>query len=229
MSGRRRAYVPLRVTARLSGPVAVSGRPVALDALLASAKAIVEGALPPDPHEVNDMDLPLKKEPKGRFYLASFAFFEVESVEGRHVNKTNVVHEATWLGSKKRKSINVKAGHDKRWRIPMEVYHLRGDEMRWVCIGDQQEVAELLDLVRSVGKKRGVGVGRVAEWRVERIEPWGDGCPVVAPDGTPTRNLPPDWPGLGKHVALAMEPLTFPYWMREFAEMVAVPPRVELP
>jgi CRISPR type IV-associated protein Csf3 len=207
---------PLRVTARIAGAIVMPGRPIALDALLAAA-VVIRDAIPPayTSAEVVDIEIPIAREPGGRFHLASCASIRVEERETRYVNKRPPIAEAQLFGAPKLKRMQISAGPSKGYRIPMEALHLEGDRLDWWCVGDEVEVPALLALVTSLGKKRGVGIGRVREWSVEPCKSWGDGFPVVAPDGTPMRPLPLDWPGVRVDAARAYACLRPPYWLRE--------------
>lgn len=203
------------MTATLVGAIALPPRPIALDALLAAA-VVVRDQVPPAMHagEVVPIEVPLARDPRGRFHLASVASYEAEVREARHVTRRPVVEEAQAMGDPKRKRMQISAGPDKAYRFPLETAHLVDDRLDWWCVGDAREIEELLGLVGHLGKKRSVGLGRVREWRVTECEPWGDGFPVVM-DERPLRPLPLDWPGVHPGSARAFACLTYPYWLRE--------------
>lgn len=211
---------PLSVTAVLNGPIALPGGPIALDALLAATIAQRDG-LPPacTPADVRPIEIPVAREPDGRFHLASFSSCAVEAFENRFVNRRFPLAEAQVFADERLRTFRITAGSTKSYRIPLECRHLRGDELRWWCIGDECEIRALLDLVSHLGKKRSVGLGRVASWLVEPCDPW-DGFPVVR-DGRALRTLPPDWPGL-VDPPLGYRCLTYPYWLHEKEELCAI-------
>jgi hypothetical protein len=188
------------------------------------AAVAVRDNLPPlsilEHAEAPPLEIPVAKEPGGRFYLASFSDSQWEGHELRWVNRRYPVAEAQALAGPKLRRIQINAGPCKSFRIPLESGHLVGDEMRWWCLGEAEPIRDLLALVTHLGRRRGVGLGRVAEWMVEPCEPW-DGFPVLR-DGRPLRPLPLDWPGL-----VATEPgmavLFPPYWERTREEVCAVP------
>jgi CRISPR type IV-associated protein Csf3 len=128
--------------------------------------------------------------------------------------------EAQMLGGPKVRSINIKGGPSKSYRIPMQMAHLRRDEMLWYCVGDEASVRDLVELVSYLGKKRSVGLGRVRRWTVSPIEAW-EGFPVLDRERRPLRPLPLDWPGLGEH-RVEMMTLAPPYWQRWREEECAV-------
>lgn len=200
---------PLMVTARLAGAISMPARPVALDALLAYAVVLRDHITPAStPDEVVPIEIPIEREPGGRFHLCSHAVYAVEQAELRWKNRRPVVPEAQAMGRFKRMQIN--AGHSKGYRVPYEATHLEDDELRWWAYGDCDKVLDLLGLISHVGKMRAVGLGRVVEWQAETCEPWDDGFPVVL-DGRPLRPLPTDWPGLAEDVAVERCTLTYPY------------------
>ena len=214
---------PLRVTARIRGAIALPNGPLALDALLAAAVARREGLPPPDGiSPMRDIEIPVARAPGGRFHLASLSECEVEERERRWVNRRFPIPEAQAFAVESFKRINIAAGAQKSYRLPLETAHLAGDALRWWCLGDRGQIAALLALVPYLGKRRATGLGAVVAWEVERCEPW-PGFPVVR-DGRPLRPLPPDWPGLAPGAEVAWRTMTFPYWEWTRRELCAVPP-----
>lgn len=209
---------PLRVTARLRGALVNPANRVALDALLAAAVAIRD-ELPPVrcAEDLTPVEIPLALSACGRFYLASLSHQLVEERQLTHMAKPTIIRDfIDHCGPKG--TIQIGAGINKAWRIPMELGHLERDELAWWCIGDADGIRALLALVHHIGKKRAHGRGEVAEWRVEPCESWGDGFPVLR-DGVPQRPLPRHHEGVasGSPARAALRP---PYWMRELYEEV---------
>jgi len=201
---------PLAITARLMGAISMPDRPLAIDALLAYAVVLCDHIVPAStPDEVVPIEIPIEREPGGRFHLCSHAIYTVEATETRWQNRRPVIPEAQAMG-RSIKRIQISAGLSKGYRIPYEAIHVEGDELRWWAIGDRAEIEDLLGLIGHLGKKRAAGLGRVAEWLVEPCEPWGEGFPVVL-DGQPLRPLPRDWPGLAEDVAVERCTITYPY------------------
>lgn len=212
---------PLVVRAHLRGAVCMPHGGVALDGLIAWAVATRDNLPPPaNASECVAIDVPLAREPGGRFHLCSVAAYDVELRENRWLNRRFPLPEAQEMGSRKFRRINISAGAQKTYRLPLETFHVRDDVLTWWAIGDGPAVAELLGLVSYVGKKRSTGLGSVARWDVDPCEPW-PGFPVVR-DGKPMRHLPPDWPGL-VDPPHAMRTLTYPYWDYVREELCAVP------
>lgn len=217
------AMVPLRVEARIRGAVALPNGPIALDGLLAWAVAQREG-LPPVHFvdELSPVEIPVAREPGGRFHLATWCHYEVERNEHRWLNRRYPMQEAQMFAEPKLKRIRTNAGACKSYRLPLATMHLVGDTMTWWCLGDEAAVRDLLEChVFYIGKRRGTGLGRVMSWHVTPCEPWGDGFPVVR-DGKPMRPLPPDWPGL-VDPGLGYSTLTYPYWNHAAETLCALP------
>lgn len=214
--------IPLRIRAHLNGPVCLPGGPISLDGLLAYAVAL-RGDLPPvlNTADVRPIEIPVQREPGGRFHLASFSEYEAEERENRWLNKRTDIVEAQALGDERFKRIGLSTGVNKSWRLPMEMIHLKGDVMTWWCIGDPAQVSDLLGCIGYISKKRGLGHGRVHRWDVEACEVW-PGFPVVR-NGQALRPLPIDWPGLSEDVEQAFRTLTYPYWQRHLEVLCAVP------
>jgi CRISPR type IV-associated protein Csf3 len=168
------------------------------------------------------IEIPVQREPEGSFHLCSFSVSEPEVHENRWVNRRFPIPEAQLMAGPKLRRIDIRAGAQKSYRLPLETCHLKDDTIRWWCIGEPAEIEELLQLIGYLGKRRGVGLGAVRSWVVEAYEPWGDGFPVVR-DGYPLRPLPPDWPGLAEDTVTAYRTITFPYWQHTREELCAVP------
>ncbi len=217
------AGVPLRVVAHLGGRIALPSGPLALDALLAAAVCLREG-VPPAPRveDLRPVEIPVVRATGGRFHLASFSLGAFEHFEVKFTNRRFPVEMAQAIGADSVRRIGISGGPCKTYRIPLEVGHVEQDQLQWFCVGDAAEVSALLALVHYLGKRRGVGMGRVLSWDVEEIEPWGEDFPVVR-EGRPLRTLPADWPGLVDPM-LGYKTITFPYWRREAEEMCAVVP-----
>lgn len=214
---------PLCVTARVAGALALPNHPLALDALLASQVALREG-LPAPRHaaDCQPIEIPIQREPGGRFHLCSHAEYEWERHALRHINRRAPVEQYQTIGRDKIRRVQITAGANKSYRIPMQTGHVVNDELRWWCVGDADAIRELLAGVVFLGKKRSVGLGKVAAWSVEACPTWA-GFPVVR-DGKPLRPLPTDWPGL-ERPRCGYANLTYPYWAHEREELLAVPGR----
>lgn len=213
---------PLKVTARLRGAVVATRDGFALDALLAWRVA-VDLELPPprDERDIVPVEIPVQREAAGRFHLCSFGAMKLECAEGRFINRRAPLEQMQTLGNAKARRVDVSAGIDKSYRIPLPTMHVERDEVVWWCIGDREQIVDLLAGVAYLGKKRAVGLGRVERWEVGACEPWDAGFPVVR-DGRPLRPLPPSWPGLVSP-RLAHRTLTYPYWANSRVALCAVP------
>lgn len=214
---------PIAVTARLRGAIALSNGPIALDALLAAAVCLRDG-IPPATDEAGivPIEIPVAREPGGRFHLATVSFGTTEEAEHRWTNRRFPLAEAQDMADAKLRRIQITAGPCKSYRLPLATGHLEGDELHWWCLGELDAVRDLLvTCVSYLGKRRAVGLGKVERWTVEPCEPW-DGFPVVR-GGLPMRPIPPDWPGLSPKVETAYRTITYPYWRRTAEELLAVP------
>lgn len=212
---------PLRVTARLGGRFATSRGGIALDALLASQVALRE-QLPP-PRSLSDcqpIEIPIEREPGGRFHLCSFSVAEFDARELKYLHRRAPVAEYQTIGSPKIRRALISAGVNKSYRIPIETRHAADDTLTWWCLGEAGAIIELLTTVFYLGRRRAVGLGKVLQWQVEPCEIW-DGFPVVR-DGKPLRALPPDWPGLDEP-RLQRRTISYPYWAHELEEVCACP------
>lgn len=212
---------PLRITARLLGPISLPHGPLHLDGLLAWSEAQRQRLPPIGFAPLATIEIPVEREPGGRFHLCSSSLATFDSHESRYVNRRFPLEQAQVLGDAKLKRIHLGAGATKSYRIPTELAFAEGDMLTWFAIGDRDGIVDLLAHVTHLGKRRAVGRGRVDAWTVEPCEPWGDGFPVVR-EGRALRPLPPDWPGLVEPV-LARAALTYPFWDRTRVLTCAVP------
>lgn len=215
--------LPLQVTAQIAGPICIPEHPIALDALLAWAVCQRDEIPPPlvEP-DLRHVEIPIARSDCGRFYLASFAQYAIEERERSHTNRRPVVPELQVM-SPRTNRIQVTAGPNKGYRIPREHLYLVDDLLTWWCVGEPADIRALIEIVMYLGKKRGVGLGRVVRWRVFDAEPWGDGFPV-ARDGRALRTLPAEYPWLGMvEPELGYGNLSAPYWRRSTEEQCVVP------
>lgn len=212
--------VPLHIVAHVRGAIMAASAHPMLDALLAAAVATRDG-IPPEP--IVDIPIPLQRSECGRVYLASQGVSRDDEHSLRFLNKRFPLAEAQLLAGPKVKRVNMASGPSRSYRIPLDTCHLVGDQIEWWAVGDAGEVEALLvGWVGYLGRKRGVGLGKVVHWHVEECEPWGDGFPLVR-GGQPMRPLPVDWPGLAEGVETAYRVLQAPYWRRADEVVCAVP------
>lgn len=216
--------VPLVVVAHLEGAIARPNPAYCLDSLLDWAtypERGIEHPCSPEEWEATRTELPIARSACGRFHLVSEGIFDTEQTDNRWINRRFPLPEAMALGDAKLRRVDVKAGPQKSYRLPLETLHLLGDVIVWFCVGDAQGIRDLLRWVTHLGKRRAVGLGRVARWEVELTSSWGEGFPLLR-EGVPTRALPLDHPGIaGGEQRIGR--FTFPYHYRWLEELVACP------
>lgn len=202
----------LRITADIEGRIALPSGPMALDSLLAAMVARRIG-LPPLmlPTEALPIEIPIERAPGGAFHLASFSVGSFERFGVKWVNRRFPIAEAQTLGSAKIRTISIKAGPCKSYRIPLPAGHLTDDTLTWWAVGDAGEVRSLLSLCSYLGKRRATGLGRTVRWTVEECPEWPSGFPLMTPEGDPLRTLPADWPGVRVGAEQAFKTVTYPY------------------
>jgi CRISPR type IV-associated protein Csf3 len=200
----------LRIEAEIQGPIALGGVGyVHLDGLLAYAVVLRDQIEPASvPEEILPVEIPVEREPGGRFHLASASVAAVERTAARHVVRRFPIEHEQAMG--RAKSVSVRSGTHRDYRFPLDTVYVQGDRLVWWALGDEGEVRALLSLIHYVGRKRSVGLGRVGRWSVVPAEEMWDGFPVLGQDGAALRHLPPDWPGLGAH-SRRYGRLTYPY------------------
>lgn len=217
--------MPLRVTARLQGAVAMPNGPIMIDALLAWAVAQTRG-LPPlsvvGTQNAERIQIPIARSACDRIWMCSEAQYTVDATEHRWVNRKFPISEAQMFGVDKFRRIKISAGAQKSYRLPLETVHVAGDTVTWFVDGDADEIRALLPIVSHLGKRRAVGAGKVQAWNVTPCETW-PGFPVVR-DGQPLRSLPLGWDGVedSDRAYRVLEP---PYWRHEAEEECLIPIR----
>lgn len=210
---------PLEVVAYVPGQISLPNSPLALDALLASQVAARAGLPPPaSAEDCQPIDIPIKLEPGGRFHLCSFSVGKLIEHDLRWVNRRAPVEQYQQYGVTGR--VQIQGGPDKSYRIPLEVGFLEGSCLTWWCIGDRDQITDLLSGVLYLGKKRNVGLGKVTTWTVNPCKRW-NGFPVMR-GGKPLRTLPLDWPGLSDPPT-AWRTIAMPYWDHSKEELAACP------
>lgn len=200
---------PLRVEARLLGGICLPNGPLALDALLTWVEA-QRRELPPPASAGDCTDLPIPLAQERGIWLASFGVCELEESERDWTNRRFPLPEAQDLGGPKLKRVMLSAGPSKSYRLPRERMHLVDDRIAWWALGEADAVRSMLAEVNYLGKRRGVGLGKVRQWTVESCGSW-EGFPVLR-DGAPLRSLPLDWPGVSSDAERAYAVLRPPYW-----------------
>lgn len=218
---------PLRVVAHLAESIALT-RPLALDGLLCWAVSAEHRLLPPVPGQSSGViEIPIMREPEGRFHLCSEGFSVPEHNENRYKHRRAPVAQFHRFGKTGKSGINrvdTAAGANKSYRAPYVLQLMQGDQIEWWCLGDPERIRLLLGHVRYLGKHRGSGKGRLdihgVPWTVERCAEW-PGFPVVR-GGKPLRPLPLDWPGL-ESPNTSWRVLAPPYWDRSREELLACP------
>jgi len=89
-----------------------------------------------------------------------------ETVE--HFAKRFGVEHAALLREERRLVVAPGNSAYKSYRLPL---HLRAvDRIVWFCDGNRKPLKKLLQSVRSVGKKRSQGYGRIERWELEWID-----------------------------------------------------------
>lgn len=215
---------PLRVVAHLAESI-VLARPLALDGLLSWAVAAENQLLPPIPGQPGEeIEIPILREPAGRFHLCTEGFAVTEFSELRYKHRRAPVAQFHRFGQEKLRRIDTAAGANKSYRAPYELQLLANDQIEWWCLGDPERIRLLLGHVRYLGKHRGAGKGRLdihgTPWTVEACEEW-PGFPLTRA-GKPLRPLPLDWPGLVEPNT-SWRVLAPPYWNHAEEQLLACP------
>jgi CRISPR type IV-associated protein Csf3 len=190
-----------------------------LDSLLVYQVARERGLVCLDATMLSPIEIPIAKEPGGRFYLCSAGQSVEIEAEMQHTVRRPIVAEAQRLATTRLRRIDITGGENKGYYLPRPVGYLENG-IEWWCLGEAEELRRLLSCVTHLGKRRAVGLGRVDAWSVEPCEPW-PGFPVVR-DGKPLRRLPIGWPGV-EEARCGFGTIAPPYWDQSREEPCLLP------
>lgn len=210
---------PLRVHATVSGPIALPDGTIHLDSLLMAQVARERGLVCLDATMLVPLEIPIQREPRGRFFLCSQGVYMEAASELQHTYRRPIIAEAQRFAEPKVRRINITVGANKGYRIPRPVQYLESG-IEWWCIGNHNEIERLLSCITHLGKRRSAGLGAVDGWTVAPCDPW-DGFPVVR-DGKPLRPLPVDWPG-AEVASCGFRVMAPPYWDMTMEEPCLLP------
>lgn len=217
-------YEPMVVIAQLEADIIIPRTTPALDSLLCRAIAD-EHQLPPweMQEEPVSIEVPLARSPCGRYHQASFGIATMDRAELQHIHRKWPIEVSQVLSHDKTKSIDIATGRNKGYRLPVERVRLTYDRMWWFAVGHIPEVRNLLSWITHLGKKRGMGAGKVEAWHVGPVEAWGTTFPIMTGEGKPLRNLPTDTRLLADERREGFGVLTYPYHDQSREEWLALP------
>lgn len=178
----------LRVTAWMASPIA--GDVPHLDALLefemaqrlGLAQKIRRECAAPPPGEIH---IPMLRQSYGGVGVAccSSPIYAPRSTFREHIAKRLAVEHAPLLSENSRLVVATGNATYKSYRLPLTMIDC--ERVVWLCEADRRPLLKLLKSVTSIGKKRGIGYGRIAKWEAEDVEGdcWWfgnrDGCAVL--------------------------------------------------
>lgn len=198
----------LQVTAKLSGPVAVTSA-LNLDGIL-MASATDErpppnrGAPLPDPPVIPILKLVNEYGSREAVYISSDAQFLGAVRSPGSLSKRKDAADVEWMGRKHHRAAG--PGKDKIKQFTL----VACERAEWTAMGRRDEVASLLSRVQAIGSYRGHGYGEVVEWSVEASHSDNPGDAIFDDVGRSTRALPAAWfTYIPEPVMLPVRP---PYW-----------------
>ena len=173
---------PTKITAHmLDGRIATTDLCLPIDSMLAwawIAKYHPE-KLEHDPTRTKGVELigpslplPLeRREANGESYwAASFALgnpmYEFRNFWHKRFDAQEAEDYADFQG--RRGKVNVGAAQFKNYRMPLTVFLV--PELTWYVVGNQKEIADLVNRITSIGKKRSQGYGKISYWSLEDAE-----------------------------------------------------------
>ena len=159
----------LKITFQLVTPVIVGDHPLHFDGLLAWSK--VQRALADDERDPFSFQTDLPLERTGRVWKASQVYFEPgpairESVIKKHEIQSMAVHKDTiWSGSVDKPSNG--SGKYKAFLFYRDA-KWSPSAVAW-CVGDKNEVEDLLADIKYLGKCSRIGFGEIASISVQVV------------------------------------------------------------
>lgn len=165
------------------------------------------------------------------FYACSDAVYRIDKTVRTFWNRrTDDKRLENYFNTKKK--LRTSAGVTKNYRIPMNTNLVK--EFIWYCVGDKEQIQNLLSKVYYLGKKHSQGKGQVAKWEVEEIDKdysiFIDDVLIktVPIDYLQTKGIEPDL----QTTVIKQIPFKPPYWLfpphpKADIRMCAVPKRGE--
>lgn len=212
---------PLRITMRLTSPVAFNGSPIHFDALLAFAKVHCcgrsSGSHPSGWEPDKTVDLPLRRinTPDGWFYRAS-AWWPEGARSRQFWTKKWEQQSEDLLSMGNASQIVVTQGCYKEFCIPFEAIH--ATQAVFYCVGQRSRINRLLKKLHHIGCDAASGWGALDSnqpFVIDDIDCQEDVFDLDYRSGdAPARNLPVtfcDLHGIDSSCR-KIAPLTPPYW-----------------
>lgn len=120
----------------------------------------------PSRGKIYNFDLPLMK--KNGSFLCSYAKYK----KNEYVNKWRKRFDIKYaLKYKDKKKVKINSGIYKNYNMPIIVNAIK--KISWICIGDKEEIGNLLKKVIGIGKKRSQGYGIVDKWIIKETDKKG--------------------------------------------------------
>ena len=163
---------PLTITAHLHTPPIVR-EPILFDGVLMGGLGASMGAADPsgwvDPEVVYERRLPLEQVGRAGmwWYAASQATPHGPEATHHTHRRMPAEHYARWTDER---SSLFTAGPDKGLRVRL-FYRPAMLAVRWTCVGDRDQIAELLSYVPGIGHRTTHGFGQVARWEISEGGP----------------------------------------------------------
>ena len=229
------ALTPLKVTAHLLRGASLDPLTLDLAGILAS-QLWVEAPKGRESSEPNpdDLDLPLdicEGGEAGWHWLASCAVtnpLEETPQEPRTYYRVVDDSAASRLGDR---PIPYWSPRSSAYRDMMMPAHITlTPTLTWWAVGDEQRIKELLAPIRSLGKRRNKGEGRVLRWEVKKVQsdkPWelahmGESEEIIRPCPTECAEK------LGVPYSQGWHALRPPSWNPDRLKLLAIPAEEEL-
>jgi CRISPR type IV-associated protein Csf3 len=167
----------LEITCELKSPLC--GFPPPLDSLLNWVIAIKENSYASkgkDLKDIEELKLPLEKEnfSEGWFYKCSNPIYNIEFEWIERVAKRLDIESIVNKVANFPKSNPSGRGAYKSYFLALKIQRIKF--IKWFCVGDKNQIQNILQQINALGKKTSVGYGFIKSWKIEEIE---NDCSII--------------------------------------------------
>ncbi|HEY80060.1 MAG TPA: hypothetical protein G4O05_03140 [Caldilineae bacterium] len=167
-------YEPLKVTAWLASPIVYQAELPYLDAMVEwvvlhrTRKNVTldPAAAPPEPGAVPSPIL--REQIGGHLVPRASAAIAAGPEYLEHIGTRIDTSHVHLLDADRHRRYLTTGGEFRAYYLPLRL--LQSEQLVWFAVGNRRALYSAVKLIRSLGKKRSYGYGRIAKWEVEPIE-----------------------------------------------------------
>lgn len=139
-----------------------------------------------------EAELPIERINNGHgwYYACSFCQADWVAAETKYWHKRST--QSQQIRYIKKGRLNLAQGKTKAYRMPLFLIS-PNDRLTWYLVADKNWLADRLDLITGIGKKRAYGYGWICDWQITEIDQdrsvWSDDRLMRS---IPLADIPPD-------------------------------------